>query len=148
MATKRRATATWQGTGLEGTGKLDTQNKFFDATPYSFKTRFENADGKAGTNPEELIAAAHAGCFAMALSFAISNAGFTPDELKVNATVSLDSVEGGFAITGITLHLEGKVSGMEESAFMEMANVAKAGCPVSKALSAVPIELDAKFIAG
>lgn len=147
MATKRRATATWHGTGLEGTGKLDTQNKFFEATPYSFKTRFENEDGKAGTNPEELIAAAHAGCFAMALSFAISKAGFTPDELKVDAAVTLDSVEDGFAITGITLKLDGKVPGMEEAAFMEMAKGAKAGCPVSKALSSVPIELDAKFSA-
>jgi osmotically inducible protein OsmC len=147
MSTKRKATATWQGTGKEGSGKLDTQNKVFDATPYSFKTRFENEDGKAGTNPEELIAAAHAGCFAMALSFAISAAGFTPDELKVNASVTLDSVDGGFAITGITLQLEGKVSGMEEAAFMEMAKGAKEGCPISKALSSVPIELDAKFIA-
>lgn len=145
MATKRNATAVWNGTGKEGKGSLSTSNKFFDDTPYSFKSRFENEDGKLGTNPEELIAAAHAGCYAMALSFAVTEAGFTPDELKVKASVVLDSVEGGFAITGITLHLDGKVSGMEEDKFMELAEGAKEGCPISKALSAVPITLEANF---
>ena len=146
MASKRNATAVWQGTGLEGTGTLNTQNRFFSDTPYSFKARFENEDGKMGTNPEELIAAAHAGCFAMALSFGIAEAGFTADELKTKATVTLDAVEGGFGITGITLKLEGKVTGMSEAQFMELANGAKAGCPISKALSAVPITLEASFI--
>ena len=146
MATKRTAAAVWNGTGLEGKGALTSPNKFFDNTPYSFKHRFENEDGKMGTNPEELIAAAHAGCFAMALSFAITQAGFTPDELKTSATVTLDTVEGGFGITGIALKLEGKVSGMTEAKFIELANGAKTGCPVSKALSAVPITLDIKFI--
>jgi osmotically inducible protein OsmC len=145
MATKRQATAVWNGTGTEGKGNLSTDNHFFDNTPYSFKSRFENEDGKLGTNPEELMAAAHAGCYAMALSFAVTEAGFTPDELKVKASVVLDSVEGGFAITGITLHLDGKVTGMEESKFMELAQGAKEGCPISKALSAVPITLEANF---
>ncbi|MFT7482450.1 MAG: osmotically inducible protein OsmC [Oceanospirillaceae bacterium] len=145
MATKRNATAVWNGTGSEGKGSLSTSNKFFDDTPYSFKSRFENEDGKLGTNPEELIAAAHAGCYAMALSFAVTEAGFNPDELKVKASVVLDSVEGGFAITGITLHLDGKVSGMEKDKFMELAQGAKEGCPISKALSSVPITLDANF---
>lgn len=146
MSTKRNATAVWNGTGAEGKGTLNTTNIFFDDTPYSFKSRFENEDGKLGTNPEELIAAAHSGCYAMALSFAIAEAGFTADELKVKASVVLDSVEGGFAITGITLHLDGKVSGMEEDKFMELANGAKEGCPISKALSAVPITLEANFV--
>ncbi len=146
MAMKRNATATWNGTGLEGNGSLSTSNKFFDNTPYSFKTRFENADGVLGTNPEELIAAAHAGCFAMALSFAIADAGFKADELKATAAVTLDAVEGGFGITAIALTLHGKVSGMDEATFISLANGAKAGCPISKALSSVPISLDITFI--
>lgn len=147
MATSRRATAVWNGTGLEGKGTLNTSNKFFNNAPYSFKTRFENEDGVLGTNPEELIAAAHAGCFAMALSFAIAEAGFTAEELKVEAKVTLDAVAGGFGITGITLALAGKVPGLSEAQFTELANGAKAGCPISKALSAVPISLDLTFAA-
>ena len=147
MASKRHATAVWNGTGLEGKGTLSTPNHFFSDTPYSFKTRFENEDGKMGTNPEELIAAAHAACFAMALSFAIAEAGFAADELKAKASVTLDAVEGGFGITGIVLKLEGKVAGMTEAQFIELANGAKAGCPISKALSAVPITLETTFIA-
>ena len=147
MATKRKATAVWSGTGLEGTGTLQTQNNFFNKTPYSFKTRFQNEDGQQGTNPEELIAAAHASCFAMALSFAITEAGFTADELKVDAEVTLDAVEGGFGITSITLTLQGKVPGMDEARFQELANGAKTGCPISKALSLVPITLESTFIA-
>lgn len=144
---KRRVTAVWNGTGLEGKGTLSSSNNFFNQTPYSFKTRFENEDGKAGTNPEELIAAAHAGCFNMQLSFMIVAAGFTADELTTEATVSLDPVEGGFAISNITLDLKGKVSGMDEAKFTELANAAKAGCPVSKALSATPITLNVTFSA-
>lgn len=147
MAIKRRATAVWSGTGAEGTGTISSPNKFFNATPYSAKARFENKDGMLGTNPEELIAAAHAACFTMALSFGIAAAGFVADELKTMAVVTVDAVEGGFALTGITLQLEGKVSGMSEAQFMELANGAKAGCPISKALSAVPISLEATFIA-
>ncbi|MDA9554966.1 OsmC family protein [Pelobium sp.] len=147
MATKRSVTAVWKGTGLEGEGTLSSSNKFFDNTPYSFKTRFHNEDGHLGTNPEELIAAAHAGCFAMALSFAIVEAGFAADELNVNAVVTLDAVDGGFGITGIVLQLKGKVTGMSEDKFIELANAAKAGCPISKALSAVPITLETTFIA-
>lgn len=145
MAIKRTASALWSGTGLEGTGTLNTSNKFFDNTPYSFKARFQNEDGKQGTNPEELIAAAHAGCFAMALSFAIVGAGFVANELNVSASVVLESVEGGFGITGISLALAGKVSGMTEAQFVELANGAKAGCPISKALATVPISLDITF---
>jgi osmotically inducible protein OsmC len=135
---KRRATAVWNGTGKEGKGSLSSPSNFFDNTPYSFKTRFENEDGKAGTNPEELIAAAHAGCFNMALSFQIAGEGFTADELKTVATVTLESKDGGFAISDI-------VSGMEQHQFEKLAQVAKENCPISKALSAVPISLHITF---
>jgi osmotically inducible protein OsmC len=142
---KRKATAIWKGTGKEGEGKLSTANKFFDNTPYSAKTRFENEDGKAGTNPDELIAAAHAGCFNMALSFQIAGKGFTADELKTVATVTLEKEAEGFSITGIQLDLKGKVSGMDRSEFEELAQVAKDNCPVSRALSSVPITLNVEF---
>jgi lipoyl-dependent peroxiredoxin len=142
---KRRASAVWQGTGLEGKGVLNTQSRAFFDTPYSFKTRFKNEDGILGTNPEELIAAAHASCFAMALSFGIAGTGMSADSLKVDATVTIDAVEGGFAITGITLDLVGKVKGMKKKQFTELANGAKAGCPISKALAAVPITLNITF---
>ena len=115
---KRKATAVWKGSGLEGTGVLNGPSGVLNDTPYSFTSRFKNEEGKAGTNPEELIAAAHAGCYAMALSFALVEAGSTADVLDVKAEVVLDKVEGGFAITGIHLHLNGKVTGMEEDNFM------------------------------
>lgn len=143
---KRKATAIWKGTGLEGKGTLSAPSGFFNETPYSTKTRFENEDGKAGTNPEELIAAAHAGCFNMALSFQIAGEGKAADELHTVATVSIDKQEeGGFAITGIVLDLKGKVPDMDEEQFTKLANVAKENCPVSKALSAVPISLNISF---
>ena len=145
MAMKRSASALWNGTGLEGKGVLNSSNKFFDNTPYSTKSRFENEDGTLGTNPEELLAAAHAGCFTMALSFAIANAGFTADELKTDAVVTIDKEGAHFSVTGIALKLEGKVTGMEEAQFVELANGAKVGCPISKALSAVPITLTTTF---
>ena len=143
---KRKATAKWNGNGLEGKGALTSTSGVLSNTPYGFAARFKDEEGKSGTNPEELIAAAHAGCFTMALSFQIAGAGFTADELVTDAVVSLDQGEGGFSITGITLKLTGKVSGMSEEKFVELANAAKAGCPISRALSAVPITLEAKFI--
>lgn len=147
MAMKRKATAHWHGTGKEGSGTLNAPSGFFSDTPYNFKARFENEDGKLGTNPEELVAAAHAGCFTMALSFGVARAGFVADELNTEATVVVDAVEGGgFGITGITLHLTGKVSGMDEAKFMELAEAAKQTCPISRALSAVPITLEATFL--
>ncbi len=118
---------------------------FFDNSPYSFKTRFENEDGTQGTNPEEMIAAAHAGCFNMALSFQIAGKDFAAEELDTTATVSLEKVGEGFSITGIVLDLKGKVPGMDEALFTELAEVAKENCPISKALSAVPIELKISF---
>ncbi len=130
---------------MEGTGVLNGPSGVLNDTPYSFTSRFKNEDGKVGTNPEELIAAAHAGCYAMALSFAVADAGFTADYLDVKAEVSLDAVEGGFAISGIQLNLKGKVAGLEEEKFHELAKAAKEGCPVSKALSAVPIALEIAY---
>ncbi len=142
----RTSTALWKGDGLHGTGELSMQSGVFDAQPYSFKTRFESQDGKAGTNPEELLGAAHAGCFAMATSFALSEAGHPPEELHVSAAVELQKVEGGFAIKTIALTLQARVSGLDDAKFQAIAEGAKKGCPLSKALSATPITLSAKLL--
>ena len=141
----RKSTAVWHGTGKEGSGSLSSTSGVLNNTPYSFKTRFENEDGKAGTNPEELIAAAHAGCFTMALSFQLSNAGFTPTELKTEADVNMRKEDAGFIISSIHLTLEGDVPNISEQQFLELAGIAKENCPVSKALSAVEISLSAKL---
>ncbi len=142
---KRKATAIWQGNGMEGKGSLNSVSGVFKGTPYSFVTRFKNEEGVEGTNPEELIAAAHGGCFAMALSFALTNAGFVPEELKVEAAVNIEFMTDHFEITGIHLDLAGKVPGIAADKFEELASAAKAGCPVSRALSAVPITLAVKL---
>jgi len=142
---KRKANAQWKGAGTKGSGTLTSTSGVLDETPYSFKLRFENESGQAGTNPEELVAAAHSGCYAMALSVAIEQAGFTADQIDAEAIVQLDQVEGGFAISKITLDVKGTVSGMTESQFMELAEGAKKNCPISKALSSVPIDLNASF---
>lgn len=143
---KRNAKATWRGDGLTGTGHLDTQSGALKGQPYSFQTRFVSEDGMAGTNPEELIAAAHAGCFTMALSFGLSGAGYTPEELTTTAEVEVVKGESGFSITGIALNLRAKVPGIDKAKFEEIAQGAKAGCPVSRALSAVPITLTAELL--
>jgi lipoyl-dependent peroxiredoxin len=140
---RRTATAVWTGTGLEGSGTLTTPSGVLAEQPYSTKMRFQSEDGRAGTNPEELIAAAHAGCFAMALSFQLNGAGFTADELHVHAVVSMAQQGNDWSMTGIALTLKGTVPGISTEKFMELANNAKVGCPISKALSAVPITLDA-----
>jgi len=145
MALKRRATSKWNGSGLQGSGTLNGPSGVLKDTPYSTKMRFENEDGMAGTNPEELIAAAHAGCFNMALSFQIDGAGFTANELETTATLTVDKNGNDWEISGIVLDLKGSVDGMNESQFKELAEKAKAGCPVSKALSAVPITLQVNF---
>ena len=139
---KRFATSVWNGTGKEGTGHLTTQSATLSETPYSFNTRF--GDGK-GTNPEELIAAAHAGCFNMALSFALSGAGFTPDSLTTLATLTMEQQDGGFTITAMHLDLTAKVLGIDPDKFAEIAAGAKANCPVSRVLNAA-ISLDAKLV--
>ncbi len=143
---KRNASAVWRGTGADGSGELNGPSGILNATPYSAAKRFNNEDGKAGTNPEELIAAAHAGCYIMALSFGLSGAGFPPAELRCEASIEMDNSAGGWAFQKITLKLEADVPGIEADKFQELANAAKAGCPVSKALSAVPIELEAKLL--
>lgn len=139
----RTAKAHWTGDGKSGQGHLTTQSGVLNDQPYSFKLRFENADGKAGTNPEELIAAAHSGCFSMALAFALASAGFTATSIDTEAAVDLQPGEGGFSVTSITLKLKAAIPGISQDQFEQIAAGAKAGCPISKALSAVPITLEA-----
>ncbi|MDH6057684.1 OsmC family protein [Umezakia ovalisporum] len=136
---ERNATALWKGTGKEGTGQLTTSSTTLHETPYSFATRFEN---KSGTNPEELVAAAHAGCFAMKLSFDLNAAGYTADSLTATATVVLDPKQG--AVTASRLVVTGVVPGLSEEEFVKIAEGAKANCPISKLLNA-EITLEAGF---
>lgn len=138
----RSANAVWQGGLREGKGDMRVGSGAFDV-PFSFKTRFGDTPG---TNPEELIGAAHAGCFSMAFSGALEGAGFTPERVATVAKVTVNQVEGGFAVTKIELHMEAKVPGIDEATFQQVAANAKANCPISKALAAVPeITLDAKL---
>ena len=139
----RSSKAVWKGSGKEGNGKLTSTSGVLKETPYSFETRFVSEDGKAGTNPEELIAAAHAGCFTMKLSFLMGNKGFTPDELDCTSEVKLGPVEGGTGITGIHLVLNAKVPGISQADFDACAEDAKVNCPISQVLKAVPITLSA-----
>ncbi|MDM9620850.1 peroxiredoxin [Rhizobium sp. AC44/96] len=143
MQINRTASAQWSGGLKDGKGQISTQSGALKSYPYGFASRFE---GLPGTNPEELIGAAHAGCFTMALSLILNEAGFTADNMETTAKVTLESVEGGFAISAIQLTLRGSVPNADEKTFIELANKAKAGCPVSKALSAVPISLDVQLI--
>ncbi len=136
---KREATAIWKGTGKEGKGVLTTPSGTLKDTPYSFHTRFENG---AGTNPEELLAAAHAGCFDMALSFMLTGAGFPPEELKTTATIIMQQEGVHWTVTEARLVLRAKVPGISDDKFLELANQAKGGCPVSKLFNA-KISLDA-----
>ncbi|HZV70228.1 MAG TPA: OsmC family protein [Saprospiraceae bacterium] len=135
---KRTATANWQGSGKEGKGQLQTQSGVLNAHQYSYKTRFE--DG-IGTNPEELIAAAHAGCYSMKLSFILNAAGFTPDNIDTKCTITLESG----TITESHLDVKASVPGIDADKFEECAQEAKATCPVSKALS-FNITLDASLV--
>jgi len=138
---KRTASAAWSGDLKQGKGTVSTQSGVLAATPYSFSTRFENG---AGTNPEELIAAAHAGCFTMATAAALGRAGFTPQTLATNASLTLEQVSGNWTITTIDLQMTAKVPGIDAKKFAEIANDAKASCPVSRVLNA-KISLDAKL---
>jgi lipoyl-dependent peroxiredoxin len=138
----RKAKAIWHGTGRAGDGNLTTDSGVLDSTPYSFKTRFEN---DKGTNPEELIAAAHAGCFTMALAFQLQGAGFTPTELVTDAAVSLDPEGQGFRISRSALTLRAKVPNLDQATFDRLAGDAEKNCPVSKVLNAT-ITLDAKLV--
>lgn len=138
---KRKATAVWNGGIKDGKGKVSTDSGVLADTQYSFSTRFE--DGK-GTNPEELIAAAHAGCFAMALSGQLGSAGMTAERIATTASVTLDKSGDGFAITRVHLDVTAKIPGAKQDAFEKAAKNAKEGCPVSKVLNAT-ITMDAKL---
>lgn len=143
----RSAQAVWKGSGKEGSGTLTTPSGVLKEQPYSAKLRFVDEHGTDGTNPEELIAAAHAGCFSMALSFRLTGAGHVPDSLSTKAVLTLSQQDGGWSITGIVLQCEGKVPGISADQFAELAKLAKETCPVSRALGAVPITLEAKLVA-
>lgn len=138
---KRKASAVWRGGLRDGKGTISTDSGVLADTQYSFSTRFE--EGK-GTNPEELIAAAHAGCFSMALSAQLAQAGLVPESIRTTAAVKLDKVDGGFAITSVHLDVTARVPGADRQAFETAANNAKAGCPVSKLLNA-EITMDARL---
>ncbi len=138
----RKADAEWNGALKDGKGRISVESGLFTSAAYSFGTRFEN---EKGTNPEELIAAAHAGCFSMALSAGLSKAGFTPKRIHTSAAVRFDKVGDGFGITKIDLTCEADVPGIDEANFQQEASSAKANCPVSKALAAVQISLNAKL---
>ncbi len=137
---KRTATAIWKGSGKDGKGVLTTQSKTLDNTQYSYKSRFEEG---VGTNPEELVAAAHAGCFAMALSFQLQNIGITADSLDVNAVVTLDPPTG--TITSSALTLKAKIPGITDEQFKQATENAKKGCPISKLLNTT-ITLDSSLV--
>jgi osmotically inducible protein OsmC len=140
---KRTATAVWSGSAKDGKGILTTQSTTLNKTQYSYKSRFEEG---VGTNPEELIAAAHAGCFAMALSAGLSRAGITPDTLEVTATVTLDVSGAAPTITSSHLDLKATIPGITNEKFQEFAKGAEQGCPVSRVLKA-EISLDATLVA-
>jgi osmotically inducible protein OsmC len=129
----RKARAEWRGTGKDGNGDLSTDSGVLAKTAYSFKTRFQN---EKGTNPEELLAAAHAGCFTMALAFQLQTAGFTPTSLSTEAAVSLDQEGAGFKISKSALTLVAEVPGLDQATFDKLAEAAEKGCPVSKVLNA------------
>jgi osmotically inducible protein OsmC len=138
---KRTGSALWTGGLKDGKGAVSTQTKTLNNTPYSFLSRFESG---AGTNPEELLAAAHAGCFSMALAFGLQNAGMTPQRVETTATIDLEQVGGGFSITRIHLATTIKAPGKDAAAITAAAEDAKKNCPVSKALASVPMTLEAK----
>lgn len=138
----RKAKAVWRGTGRAGNGDISTDSGVLAKTPYSFRTRFEN---EKGTNPEELIAAAHAGCFTMALAFQLQGAGYTPTELSTEAAVSLDPDGQGFRISRSALTLRASVPNLDQATFARMAHDAEQNCPVSKVLKA-EITLDASLV--
>ena len=138
----RTGSAVWEGNLAAGSGRLKLESGAFEGA-YSFRTRFED---EPGTNPEELIGAAHAGCFSMALSHILDQAGFTPKRVSTTARVHLEKVGDGFKITTIELNTEAEIPGISEADFAQHAEVAKAGCPVSQALAGTDIKLSAKLV--
>ena len=133
---ERKGSVHWQGRGKEGQGRISTETGALKEVNYGYATRFE--DDKRGTNPEELLAAAHASCFTMAFSFACDRAGFATQSVDTTASVRLVMKDGGFAIDRIVLEMTAVVPGLDEAKFQELAAGAKAGCPLSKALASVP----------
>ena len=140
----RKASAVWKGSLKEGKGTISSDSGVLSNTPYSFSTRFENAKG---TNPEELIAAAHAGCFTMALSAQLGSAGITPESLETTASLTLDKLDAGWSITKIHLDVAARIPGVDKAAFDKAAENAKAGCPVSRLLKA-EITMTARLVGG
>ena len=138
---KRKASAVWRGGLKDGKGTISTDSNVLADTQYSFSTRFE--EGK-GTNPEELIAAAHAGCFSMALSGQLGNAGLTAESINTTASVTLEKTDAGFTITAVHLDVAAKIPGADQQSFETAANNAKAGCPISRLLNA-PITMEARL---
>ena len=136
---KKTASAHWQGDLKQGKGTISTQSGALKENPYGFNTRFEDAPG---TNPEELIGAAHAGCFSMAFSMLLGEENFTPDSIDTKATVTLEKQDDGFTITAVHLQMQARIPGIDQAKFEEIAGKAKSGCPVSKLLNA-DITLDA-----
>ncbi len=140
----RKASAVWKGSLKEGKGTISSDSGVLSNTPYSFSTRFENAKG---TNPEELIAAAHAGCFTMALSAQLGNAGMTPESLETTASLTLDKLDAGWTVTKIHLDVTARIPGADKAAFDKAAENAKAGCPISRLLNA-QITMAARLMGG
>jgi osmotically inducible protein OsmC len=140
----RKASAVWKGSLKEGKGTISSDSGVLSSTPYSFSTRFENAKG---TNPEELIAAAHAGCFTMALSAQLGNAGITPESLETTASLSLDKLDAGWTVTKVHLDVTARIPGVDQAAFDKAAEAAKAGCPISRLLKA-EITMTARLVGG
>jgi lipoyl-dependent peroxiredoxin len=139
---KRKASAEWNGGLKDGKGTVSTESGVLSATAYSFTTRFED---QPGTNPEELIAAAHAGCFSMALSGQLGNRGMTAESIKTTATLTMDKIEAGWTVTAIHLDVSAKIPGADQAKFDEAANAAKTGCPISRLLN-TNITMSARLI--
>ncbi len=140
---RKSGSATWTGALKDGKGTVSTQTNALAAQPYGFNTRFE---GKPGTNPEELIGAAHAACYAMAMSMGLGEAGHTADKIDAKSTVSLEEKDGGFAITKLHLDVSASIPGIDDAAFQEIAEATKKGCPVSKVLTGAEITMDARLV--
>ena len=141
LSMKRKASAIWRGSLKDGKGNISTESGVLKDTQYSFSTRFENG---AGTNPEELVAAAHAGCFAMAFSAELGKAGIAPESISATATVTLDKTDAGFSVTESHLDVAAKIPGVDQAKVREVANGAKAGCPISRLLNA-KVTMDLKL---
>jgi osmotically inducible protein OsmC len=142
---KRTSTVVWKG-NLKGAGTITTLSGALKELPYSVNSRFVAEDGRAGTNPEELLAATHAACFTMALSAQLTTAGHDPTQLTTVATVSMDKVDNNWTITQIQLDTQGQVPGIDQAKFQELADTAKKSCPISRALAATPISMTAKLL--